>query len=61
MNCETNASSAKTTDKWNVRNVRNSLCCLSAIVLCVAIVLCMKFEFTGLFKFIVFRFSLQNK
>ena len=28
-------SSAKTTDK---RNVRNTLCCLSAIVLCVAIV-----------------------
>ena len=54
-------SSAKTTDKWNVRNVRNTLFCLLAIVLCVDTMLCMKFEFTGLFKFIVFRFNLQNK
>ena len=61
MYCETRASSAKTTDKRNVRNVRNTLYCLSAIVLCVAIVLCMQFEFTGLFKFIVFGFNLQNK
>ena len=51
MNCETNVSSAKTTDKRNVRNVRNTLCCLLAIVLCVAIVLCMKFEFTGQVNF----------
>ena len=60
MYCETNACSAKTTDKRNVRNVRITLCCLSAIVLCVAIVPCMKFEFTGIFKFI-FRFNLQNE
>ena len=54
-------ASAKTTDKRNVRNVRNTLCCLSAIVLCVAIVPSMEFEFTGPFKFVVFRFNLQNE